>query len=64
MILSHLQKFAEKCMVTKVEKLKAKLENAAIPCIWLGYANSHAFGTYCMLNPKTRCCLHEKVLFP
>ena len=53
-ILSSLQKFGEKCIVAKEEKLKAKQENYAVPGIWLRYAKSHAFSTYQVLNPKTR----------
>ena len=40
--------------MTKQEKLKAEFKNHAIHCIWLGYANSHDIGTYCVLNLKTK----------
>ena len=41
------------CIVVKQEKLKAKLNNCALPCIWLGYANSHAGDIHQVLIPTT-----------
>ena len=49
-----IAKFGEKCIIMKQEKLRPKLENCAILCIWLGYADFHAIGIYHVLKPKTR----------
>ena len=53
-ILSSVQNVGEKFIMTKQEQSKANLENHTLPCTWLGYADSHAIGTYHMQNPKTR----------
>ena len=54
MILLPYQKFGEKCIVMNQEKLEVKVENHAIPCMWLGYANSDTISTHHVLNPKMK----------
>ena len=35
-------------------KIKAKLKNQALHCLWLGHANSYDIDTYHILHLKTR----------
>ena len=53
-VVKTIAKNAETFIVTKQEKLWAKLEDCAIPCKWLACTNSHANGSYHVLNSKTR----------
>ena len=56
--------FGEACIVTNRKKIKAKLDDRGIPCIWLGYAKDHKAGTYCMYSTTTgKCILTRDVIF-
>ena len=45
--------FGEMCMVHNWG-VKKKFDGRSTPCIWLGYADNHAAGTYRVYNPETR----------
>jgi hypothetical protein len=46
--------FGEACIITKHEKIKAKLADRGKLCMWMGYAKDHKAGTYRIYNPTTR----------
>src|SRR5210317_1107884 len=45
--------FGEMCIVANRQQIKAKFDDRGKPCIWLGYAENHAAGTYRVLKTLT-----------
>ena len=54
-IEQHLRIFGEVGIVTKHnnKRIRSKLENWGIPCVFMGYAKDHAANVYRMLNLET-----------
>ena len=53
-IISHLQPFDRIAYVKNREKLKAKLDDRAKKCVFVGYAQDHLGDTYKFYNPATK----------
>lgn len=50
----HIQKFGEVGIMTQKEKLKAKIKNRGIPCLYLGHADNHASDVARLLKLETK----------
>ena len=51
--IDNLRIFREVGIIFEGTKIKSKLENRGIETIFVGYADNHGQGVYCMLNLKT-----------
>ena len=49
-----LMTFGEMEVVRSIAKVKSKLDDWGKTCMFLGYAQNHNGGTYCMLNIQTK----------
>ena len=52
--VNHLCTFGKVGIVHDAQKIRAKLENRAKGCLFVGYTDDHGKGIYWMLNLKTR----------
>ncbi len=59
-----LHKFGEICITTDHSQLlKGKLSDCGKNCLFLGYAESHARGAYCLLNLETNQVILSRDVF-
>ena len=53
-IIGHLQPFGRIAYITNSNKLKAKLDDRAKKCVFVGYAQDHSGDTYKFYDPATK----------
>ena len=58
----HIQKFGEVGIMTKREKLKAKIKNRGIPCLYLGHADGHGSDVARLLKLETKKVVRSRDL--
>ena len=60
----NFKTFGEEVIVADRTKIKAKLRDRGIKCLWIGYAKNRSSDTYRLYNPKTRkIILSRDVIF-
>ena len=58
----HIQKFGEVGIMTQREKLKAKIKNRGIPCLYLGHADNHGSDVARLLKLETKKVVRSRDL--
>ena len=56
----HIQKFGEVGIMTQREKMKAKIKNRGIPCLYLGHADNHGGNVARVLKLETKKVIRSR----